>query len=376
MAQQAPSTTDPSATSSVVQSNPIETGLLASESSDREKALKELDNPAKPKRGRGRPRKHPLPDSSDAPKRGRGRPPKKPKPTNVAATPVTAAADGEKKVKKPVGRPRKNPPLGDSVAAKPPPTTENTATPAADNGTELVKKKRGRPKKVQTAVEQTAGDVVKKAKHIPTSPVPEPILTETTPPPPPVKKRGRGRPPKKVAVIESETEPVRKKRGRPRKHPLPDTTTTTTNGPSAPKQSKVEPATTNEDGPSPPKRKRGRPKKVRRQPLPPKPHPQQQEQKEEKEQDEEMVPMTTESATDEAKTDTDPTPEFHLVAFDESSDEEVAVGENIVASIVSSNGVLQDKDHHDKVLSGAQQGDSSDSSYTTPDPSNNLAPIF
>lgn len=272
--------------------------------------------PDKPKRGRGRPRKKqdtpPKPAKDpNAPKRGRGRPRKNPEATNNKPIPnpdKTKPADG-KDAKKPVGRPRKAPPVVDV-------STSDTEDPSFDPGEEeaiempaAIKKKRGRPKKVTMADTTTTNKVAKETTD-----------NQNESPPP---KRKRGRPPKKTTTNnqddDSEQPPA--------------------------KQAKLE---TKVNQAEPTKRPRGRPRK--------------------KDKIETLIPES-EPATVES---TDPTPEFHLVSFEDSSSDG-EVGENI-ASLVSRNGVLQDKDQQqdeDQQNTVEQQdkgGESSDSSYNTPEP--------
>ena len=351
----------------------------ASAPSEKENAPKPPKEPSKPKRGRGRPRKHSPPDQN-TPKRGRGRPKKNPVPAGeqlpepeaAAATDVNTkrtarrqaretAASSEappqqapseappSPVKRKRGRPKKVP----AVAAAAPPKkmeaktegTDGAQKPAATNAqdkqsvakasdTPPVKRKRGRPKKVVATETKTTVDVPKETKTT----VDVPKETKTTVDVPKETKTTVDVP---KETTDGQTEqPPKRKRGRPKKNTVRDT-----NGPSPAKQAKVDPPQTKEAPTQPPKRKRGRPKKVEK----PKEDPAPRRKK---------------------ATETEPVPEFHLVSFEASSSDGEAGGN--IASLVSRNGVLQEKERRAAPstvqLPGKEQGDSSDSSYTTPDP--------
>ena len=336
----------------------------------KEKAPKPAEEPSKPKRGRGRPRKNPdappkPPQDPNTQKRGRGRPRKNPLPQQAAgsepAKPAAPAAGGGGETEKPAGAPKKNPATATSTAEAKKPPVEAPA----------VKRKRGRPRKrplptesAATGGEENATAVDKETAAVDDSGNSAPA-TQTSESP---AKRKRGRPRKNpvdpaaatatvtttVAIAEAtdggQAEVPKRKRGRPRKNPPADS-----NGQSPAKQAKVQPAAATEGqaaatgGQSAPtKRKRGRPKKVERPPAP-------------------AQPAEGGKLVKEKQGEGEPTPEFHLVTFDESSSDG-EVGENI-ASLVSRNGVLQDKEQEAGQARGKEQGvESSDSSYTTPDP--------
>ena len=126
-----------------------------------------------------------------------------------------------------------------------------------------------------------------------------------------------------------------------------------------------------EDQTKPPKRKRGRPKKIAQDEGPP-PAKQPTIQPLEATEDQ-TVPsdhqigqprIGEKEKAPEPETPANDSSDFHLevpVSFEESSSDG-EVGENI-ASLVSRNGVLQDKEQDWEL-----QAESSDSSYTTPDP--------
>ena len=313
-----------------------------------EKAPKPAEEPIKPKRGRGRPRKNPdappkpLRDPN-APKRPRGRPrkhPLPPEPDPPAAIPAAVPIEP----KRPVGRPRKHP--------LPPASEVQSQAP-------VVKRKRGRPRKTplveSAAPVQTVQERDDQNKPATGNPPPTEPSSDTCAAAPVKKRRGR---PRKVPVetttdakegpketTDGQTEPPKRKRGRPKKNPLPDS-----NGPSPAKQSKMQ--TKDGEGETT-KRKRGRPRKVQKAPPP------------------EATPPQPAGGGRGEKQETDPAPEFHLVTFEDSSSDG-EVGENI-ASLVSRNGVLQDKEPGQPVVATEQhdkeQGaESSDSSYMTPDP--------
>ena len=136
------------------------------------------------KRGRGRPRKHPISASAFAgapAKRGRGRPPKN----------TTTAAAGSTPKRGP-GRPRKHPLPGRN---------------AGDDNCEPVAK-RGRPRKSPASAGPTA-------KRGPGRPRKHPIPDSS-----PTPKRGPGRPPKNPPSAAASPGTVKRGPGRPRKHPM------------------------------------------------------------------------------------------------------------------------------------------------------------
>ena len=136
------------------------------------------------KRGRGRPRKHPISGSAFAgapAKRGRGRPPKN----------TTTAAAGSTPKRGP-GRPRKHPLPGRN---------------AGDDNCEPVAK-RGRPRKSPASAGPTA-------KRGPGRPRKHPIPDSS-----PTPKRGPGRPPKNPPSAAASPGTVKRGPGRPRKHPI------------------------------------------------------------------------------------------------------------------------------------------------------------
>ena len=343
-----------------------------------EKAPKPAEEPIKPKRGRGRPRKNPdappkPPRDPNAPKRPRGRPrkhPLPPEPDPPAAIPAAVPIEPNR----PVGRPRKHPlpPEPDPPAAIPAAVPiepkrpvgrprKHPLPPASEVQSQapVVKRKRGRPRKTPlvepAAPVQTVQERDDQNKPATGNPPPTEPSGDTSAAAPVKKRRGR---PRKVPVetttaakegpketTDGQMEPPKKKRGRPKKNPLPDS-----NGPSPAKQSKVQ---TKDGEGEPTKKKRGRPRKVQKAPPP------------------EATPPQPAGGGRGEKQETDPAPEFHLVTFEDSSSDG-EVGENI-ASLVSRNGVLQDKEPGQPVVATEQhdkeQGaESSDSSYMTPDP--------
>ena len=343
----------------------------ASAPSEKENAPKPPEEPSKPKRGRGRPRKHSPPDQNP-PKRGRGRPKKNPVPAGEQLPKPEAAAVNTKRTARRQARETAGNPTAASSEA-PPQQAPSEAPPSP------VKRKRGRPKKVPAAeaVATAAPTKKKEAQTEGTDGAQKPAapnaqdkqaVAEASETPPVKRKRGR---PKRVVATETKTtvdvpketkttvdvpkettdgqteQPPKRKRGRPKKNTVPDT-----NGPSPAKQTKVDPPQTKEgppqtkEGPTqPPKRKRGRPKKVEKS-------------------KEDPAPQRKKASK------TKPAPEFHLASFEASSSDGEAGGN--VASLVSRNGVLQEKERKvapsTEQQPGKEQGESSDSSYTTPDP--------
>lgn len=261
---------------------------------------------------RGRVTKAPADTNKPLAKRGRGRPRKNPDAPPKPAKDPDAPKRGR-------GRPRKNPP-SDPAEAKGKPK----AAAAASDG---VKRGRGRPKKNPLP---EAGRGRPRKNPLPeakTSDLEEPSFNPGNDQASAKEKEGGG----------GGDEPVvKRKRGRPKK------ATQDNEGPSTTKEPNTQPPETTEGQTEPPaKRRRGRPKKTEQKPKPKSPEPPEQPE----------TPAKSESS------------DFHLevpVSFEESSSDG-EVGENI-ASLVSRNGILQDQQQDQ------QAAESSDSSYTTPDP--------
>ena len=190
------------------------------------------------KRGRGRPRKNPLPEDSQAiesaaanvprllshsqivepVKRGRGRPRKNPSPgstqpiesaaTSIPQLPATANVMGP--VKRGRGRPRKKPlpeasqdVTTTALSVPPLPTPPNVVGP--------VKRGRGRPRK--NPLPGSTKTIEPPATSIPQLPAPSDAMGPV--------KRGRGRPRKVVLTTSRNAKSSMRCPGRPRKYPLP-----------------------------------------------------------------------------------------------------------------------------------------------------------
>ena len=283
------------------------------------------NNPVK--RGRGRPRKHP-----EAPKEPKERT-KEPKERTKEPKERTKEPKERKEPKEPKERTKEPKERKEPKGANPP------------------KRGRGRPRKDRPETSQPK-PAASKAKPKPKAAAP-PVSGGEAP------KRGRGRPRKnalppaaaEVTTSEQEDPPfdpgnlpsstageggapvVKKKRGRAKK------ATQDGEGPSAAKKAKIQPVAATESQGGATKKRVGRPKKTNAEG--PKPRP--------------AAPADSSA--------------FRLkvpVSF-EASSSDGEVGEHI-ASLVSRNGVLQDRTGEPTQKQQQQQGESSDSSYTTPEP--------
>ena len=257
----------------------------------------------------------------------------------------------------------------DTNATPPPARRGRTTKVSVDRNKSQAKRGRGRPRKNPDAPPKPTKD-------------------------PDAPKRGRGRPRKNPPSepVETKRKPkaaapasdgVKRGRGRPRKHPVPEANTSDVEDPSFDPGNNQAPAKERvgeESEPAAPvaKRKRGRPKKTTQESqVPPTTKQPNTETKEglteppakrrrgrPKKTEQKPKPLESPEPPDESETPAkSESSDFHLevpVSFEESSSDG-EVGENI-ASLVSRNGILQDQPDQQQVA------ESSDSSYTTPDP--------